>query len=85
MKYIWEAVDIIGGRQVENCSRTERYIIGYEIGYQKDGRLILVSLTDGMLFTKDHTEESLAEYLNCKGDTRRAFKPVDIREDNQND
>lgn len=84
MKYIWEKQDIHVGRRVDSRNRNERYIIGYEPGRNhEDGNLILVSLADGLMATKDHTEVSLAEYLNEREDKRGGFRPVDIREDDR--
>lgn len=80
MKYTWEPRDIIAGRIVDSYNRTEQYIIGYEVG-TSDDRLLLVSLTDGMIFTKGHTEESMAEYLNERENNRGGFRPTDIRKD----
>lgn len=80
MKYTWEPQDIITGRTIDSYNRSEQYLIGYEVG-TSDNRLLLISLKDGMIFTKGHTETSMAEYLNERDHGRGGFRPTDVRRD----
>ncbi|MBW6122578.1 hypothetical protein KZ843_06685 [Pseudomonas aeruginosa] len=82
MKYTWEECDIHVGRHVDSHNRAERYVIGYDPRRNhEDGNLTLVSLRDGMQITQEHTEASLADYLNDKrSDVSYGFRPVDIRQ-----
>ncbi|MGI0646779.1 hypothetical protein ACRCPS_17340 [Pseudomonas aeruginosa] len=79
MRYNWEPCDITCGRQVDSHNRAERYVIGYDPSRNhENGNMILYSLRDGMLVTKDHTLASMAAYLNDPAE--RAFRPVAVAE-----
>lgn len=82
MKYIWEACDIHAGRPVDSHNRAERYVIGYDPRRNhENGNLNLVSMRDGMQITQEHTEVSLAAYLNGKEGVYGGYRPVEVCQD----
>lgn len=64
MKFTWEEQDIKSGRQIDSHNRAERYIIGYDPSGESGKNIAVISLRDGMISTKDHSQESLASWLN---------------------
>lgn len=63
MRIEWEDKDITVGRQVGWFDRSERMIVGWLATWHGDDKLVMISLSDGMV-GEQHTKGGIAGFLN---------------------
>lgn len=73
MKYLWEEADIHSGLRVLNASMNEEWIVGYNVGCGPN-RLALISLSDGMISSRNLSTAGMTDVLNVGN-----YMPVEVK------